>query len=57
MEMLRELTDVQLVSIRIASGKTAGAKVVSLDEIMIEQAEGSHGPFVFWLCIATRNSA
>jgi hypothetical protein len=55
--MLRKLTDVELVSIRVASRKPARAKVVSLDEIMIEQAEGSHGLFASWLGTATRSTA
>jgi hypothetical protein len=54
--MLRKLTDVELVSIRVASRKPARAKIITLDEIMIEQAEGSYGPFASWLCTATRNT-
>jgi len=55
--MLRKLTDVELVSIRVPSGKPARLKVVPLDEIMIEQAEGSHGLFASWLDTATRSTA
>jgi hypothetical protein len=40
--MVSELTNLELVAVRVRARKTARREVASIDYVMIEQAEGFH---------------